>query len=90
MKSITPQRKVTRSIKAVDESGGERELEGAEDLDNPEDPCGDDGGGADCARLNALCIIYNLYLYIINIILCFFINIIIEIMQNVNKLNVSG
>ena len=50
VKSITPQRKVTRSIKAVDESGEERELDDAEEEDNPEDPCGDDGGGGDCAR----------------------------------------
>ena len=55
VKSITPQRKVTRSIKAVDGEGGEeRELDDAEGEEEfPGEPCGDDdGGGGDCARYN--------------------------------------
>ena len=56
MKSITPQRKVTRSIKAVDEEGdGEErdlhEVEAEEEEEFQGDPCGDDYGvGGDCAR----------------------------------------
>ena len=53
VKSITPQRKVTRSIKAIDEeSGEERELNDAGEEDVPEDPCGYDDGVGDCARYN--------------------------------------
>ena len=53
VKSITPQRKVTRSIKAVDEeSGEEREFDEEEGEVVPEDdPCGVDDGGGDCARI---------------------------------------
>ena len=55
MKSITPQRKVTRSIKAIDEeSGEERELNDVGEEDVPEDPCGYDDGVGDCARYNYL------------------------------------
>ena len=57
VKSITPQRKVTRSIKAVDEEGDgeERDLHEVEAEQEEEefqgDPCGDDYGvGGDCAR----------------------------------------
>ena len=56
VKSITPQRKVTRSIKAVDEEGdGEEinlhEMEAEEEEEFQGDPCGDDYGvGGDCAR----------------------------------------
>ena len=55
VKSITPQRKVTRSIKAVDEEGDgeERELHEVESEEEEfqGDPCGDDYGvGGDCAR----------------------------------------